>query len=631
MNARLVALLLFVLPVLLAAQQPTDTVGLAPVVVTATRLPMPAALLPTAVAVISGAQLREQGVRTVADALRMVPAASVAGTGPYGGQTSLFLRGGASGYVKVLIDGVPQNAPGGAYDFANLTTDNIERIEVARGPASVLYGSDAMTGVVQIFTRDGRGPARGSVSAGGGTYGTSAVAARVSGGDARAGYALGVSRFSSDGVDTVNNAFRNEVLTGRVRWQPDARTDAALSFRYGDALYHFPTDGAGRQVSNNQHQLDRGPSIGLDVGHVFSDRFDGRIAGTWHRDNAQYAIAPNGPGDTTNFAFASSDWVTRTGLDGRANLRFPGGDVVTLGGAFEHEAMQGSTLAAARSRDDGATYAQLVTGLERPASLMAGLRLEDNQRFGGHATWRVGVSVRVAAGLRALASAGTGFREPGFYETFATGFVRGNPDLAPEQSRSWETGLEYTVPSRAATLRATYFDQRFRDLIQYSAQGVGPDSVNFVNLADATARGIEVAGQAALGGALSLGATYTYLDSRDGATGRRLQRRPAHAASVSLGYAIAGRGSASLAAAFTGDRDDYDYATAPPTPVVLPPHTRVDLAGMYELIRGHGGVPGLGADVRIENLLDARYEDIKNFPARRRTLFMGGEVLFGGR
>lgn len=631
MRPRLLALAPLALPVLLTAQQPTDTAALAPIVVTATRLPMPAALLPTAVAVISGAELREQGIRTVAEALRLVPAASIAGTGPYGGQTSLFLRGGASDYVKVLIDGVPQNVPGGAYDFANLTTDNVDRIEVARGPASVLYGSDAMTGVVQIFTRDGRGPMAGSVSAGGGTYGTSAVAARMSGGDARAGYTLGVSRFASDGVDTVNNAYRDEVLSGRLRWQPDLRSEAALSFRYGDALYHFPTDGAGRQVSNNQHQLDRGPSVGLDLGHAFSDRFDAHLTGTWHRDNAQYAIAPNGPSDTITFPFASSDWVTRTGVDGRANLRFPAGDIVTLGGAFEHEAMEGSTLDGARSRDDGAAYAQLVTGLERPASLMAGARLEHNERFGSHATWRLGASVRVAPGLRALASAGTGFREPGFYETFATGFVRGNPDLAPEQSRSWEAGLEYTVPSRAAMLRATYFDQRFRDLIQYSPQGVGPDSVNYVNLSDATARGIEVAGQATLGDALSLGATYTYLDSRDGATGLRLQRRPTHAASVTLGYPIGRRGSASLAAVFTGDRVDYDYAAFPAPPVVLPPHTRVDLAATYELLRGHAGVPGLGVDIRVENLLDARYEDIKNFPARRRVVFVGGEVRFGGQ
>src|SRR5947199_7620006 len=151
-----------VFPMVLAAQQGTDTVTLAPVVVTATRLPARADALPTSVTVISGAQLRAEGIRTVAEALRIVPGAAVVTTGPWGGQASLFLRGGESDYVKVLIDGVPQNAPGGSYDFANLTTDNVERIEVVRGHTSVLYGSDAMTGVVQIFTSDGRGEARGT-------------------------------------------------------------------------------------------------------------------------------------------------------------------------------------------------------------------------------------------------------------------------------------------------------------------------------------------------------------------------------------------------------------------------------------------------------------------------------------
>src|SRR5881628_2604501 len=143
--------------------QGQDTITLKPVVVTATRVPAPRDAVPAAVTVLTGDALRARGIRTVADALRLVPGAAVMQTGSFGGQTSLFLRGGESDYVKVLVDGVPQNTPGGAYDFANLTTDNVERIEVVRGPASVLYGSDAMTGVVQIFTRDGRGPARGTV------------------------------------------------------------------------------------------------------------------------------------------------------------------------------------------------------------------------------------------------------------------------------------------------------------------------------------------------------------------------------------------------------------------------------------------------------------------------------------
>jgi vitamin B12 transporter len=623
------ALPLLILPVTLAGQSPTDTVELNPVVVTATRIPTRVADLPVAVTVVGGERLREQGIRTVADALRTIPGITVVATNAFGSQTSLFLRGGESDYVKVLIDGVPQNLPGGAYDFANLTTDNVERIEVVRGPASVLYGSDAVTGVVQIFTRDGRGAAHAGVAVTGGTYGSSAVDATLTGGGERAGYALGMSRFSSDGLYPIDNQYRNAVLSARLRVRPTERTDAAVSLRYGDALYHFPTDGGGDPVSNNQHQLERGPSVGLDIGHLFSTRVEGRLAADWRRANYQYAIGANGPSDSTTFPFSSSDWVTRTGLDGRLNVRLPARDVITAGATVERQAMTGTTLDSARSRNNGALYVQLVTPPERPIGLTLGGRLEENQRFGRYATYRTGASMRVAAGTRAIASVGTGFKEPSFYETFATGFVRGNAKLRPEHSLSWEAGLEYAAPGRTAILRATYFHQRFRDLIQYSPVGLGPDSVNYRNVADAMARGVELAIQGALGAGLSLDATYTYLGSRDVATGQRLQRRPSHSGSLRLGHVVGGRGTTSLVAVFTGDRDDYDYSTFPAPRVTLPPHTRVDLSSLYEVSRGRGTLPGVALTVRIENVLGARYEDVKNFPARGRTLLVGGRLGWG--
>lgn len=626
MKAMLRAIWLVGLPTIVAGQTPQDTVELNPVVVTATRIPTRAGDVPIAVTVVTGAQLEARGIRTVADALRSVPGASVVPTDAYGSVTSVFVRGGQSAYVKVLIDGVPQNAPGGYYDFANLTTDNVERIEVVRGPASVLYGSDAVTGVVQLFTRDGRGAPHGSVAVSGGTYASALVETSVAAGDGRAGYAINASRFTSDGVYPLNNQYRNEVVSGRLGFRPDDQTDAALSVRYGDALYHFPTDYRGDTVSNNQHQLARGPSVGFDLRHTFSPRLDGGLTATWHRDNYQYAIAPNDSSDHTTFASSSSDWNTRTGLDARVNARLPQQDLITLGVALEREAVEGTSLATAQSRNDGAVYLQVVTPPVRSASLTLGARLEDNERFGSYATYRAGGSVRLAAGTRAVASIGTGFREPSFYETFATPFSHGNPNLKPEHSFSWETGLEYTTPGRGVAARATYFHQRFRDLIQYSFVLVGPD---YSNVADATAEGLELGLQGALGAGFSLDASYTYVDARDGTTNLRLQRRPSHTGSLGLGYSLGARGAVSLGAVFTGDRDDLDYVPYPARRVTLPPHTRVDASGTYELARPRGSWPGVALMARIENLLDARYGDIANFPARRRSLLFGGRMRFG--
>src|SRR5256885_14235611 len=146
--------------------QSSDTSRLSPIVVSATKAEAPGSALTQAVTVISGDDLRARGVTRVTDALREVPGAAVVQSGSFGAVTSLFLRGGESRYTKVLIDGVPVNAPGGFFDFSHLTTDNIDRIEIVRGPASVLYGADAATGVVQIFTRRAGAQTRVSVEIG---------------------------------------------------------------------------------------------------------------------------------------------------------------------------------------------------------------------------------------------------------------------------------------------------------------------------------------------------------------------------------------------------------------------------------------------------------------------------------
>jgi vitamin B12 transporter len=308
----------------------------------------------------------------------------------------------------------------------------------------------------------------------------------------------------------------------------------------------------------------------------------------------------------------------------RVELRATPDALVTLGTDYERQSQSGTTLDT--TRHNTAAYAQVLAGVDRPFSGTLGVRVDHNQQFGAHATGRAGVVWRIAAHTRARATAGTGFKEPTFYENFAAGFARGNPDLKPERSTSWEAGVAQTLAGDRVTVRATYFHQRFNDLIQYSAAPVGPDSVNYGNVADAAARGVELGVEALLGAALSLDASYTYLDARDLTTHERLQRRPTHAGSLRLGSTLATRGSASVAVVFTGDRDDLDYSTYPFARVTLPPHARVDLAATYALIRGHSVTPGLALRVRIANAFDARYQDVKNFPTPRRTLSLGAEL-----
>ncbi len=279
-----------IVPLLLALAV-QDTVVLKPVVVTATRVPTRADAVTAAVTVISGASLRDRGVRTVADALRETLGATIVETNGPGSQTSLFLRGGESDYVKVLLDGVSLNQPGGAYTFAHLTTDDVERIEIVRGPVSVLYGSDAVAGVVQIFTRTGLGGVpRVDAEAGAGSYGMRRVGGTITGGTAGFAYSLGFSRVSTDGLFPINSGYRNTTVTTRLRVAPDARSDAAVTVRHGDGVFHYPTDGAGRVVDANQVAADRGPAVAVDIPPVSGHDRQRRPVGRRPRRPGRYDL-----------------------------------------------------------------------------------------------------------------------------------------------------------------------------------------------------------------------------------------------------------------------------------------------------------------------------------------------------
>ena len=632
----------------LAAQGP-DTVMLNPVVVTATRFPRSAAGVPAAVTVLRGVDLRAQGIHTVLEALRDVPGAAVVQTGSFGGQTSLFLRGGQSNYVKVLVDGVPVNQPGGSFDFANLTTDNVERIEVVRGPASVLYGSDAVTGVVQIFTRRGTGVSRAEASVRGGTYGTLGWDAETSGGTQVASYSISISRFASDGVYAFNNQYHNTVFSSLARVAPDDRTDATLTLRYGDNAFHFPTNGAGVPLDHNQFGYGSGPTLGLDLGHYFTRRFEARLVLATNESNGGFDNRPDSTADSSRFQ--NLDDLRRSSADLRANLYLASGPVVTVGTAVEQERERSfnvcqssfgdcSTLPIDSARWNAAVYAQAVTDAGGRIVLTTGVRVEDNQRFGTYVTYRLGAVYRLTGGTRVRATVGTGFREPSFFENYSTGFTVGNPDLQPEHSSSWEVGLEQSLARDRASLSATFFDQRFVDMIDYDPSAA-PGAPNYHNVAAADANGVELGMRLAPAGPASVAATYTYLtteitnpgfDPSSGAllaAGAPLTRRPRHSARLDARCRLAERGTMSLAVTYVGDRQDQDFSTFPFPRVTLASYTRIDLAAQLDLLRPRGSTPGFAVSGRVENLLDHGYEEVKNFPARGRTLLVGGRLGWG--
>lgn len=632
------------LPAALLAQTPPDTTRLADLVVTAARVATPASAVPAAVTVVTGQELAARGFRFLADWLSEVPGAAVLRTGSFGGVASLFLRGGESDYTKVLVDGVAVNQPGGSLDFANLSVEEVERVEVVRGPASVLYGSDAVTGVIQIFTR-GRQPPRASVEGRAGTFGTTDLRASAGGGSGMLAWSAGLSRFGSSGSYPFNNDYRSRTATGRLQVTPTPRTDLALSGRYGDHLSHFPTDFAGTPTDSNQYTTERGLTLGLEAGHRVGETVELRVLGSLFDSRRGYDDRPDGVTDTIGYGFASTRQaaVTRRSLDLRGNLRPSAALVLTGGIELQRESERVSDRTDSNfgdgpfqeegrfeaARRNTAFYGQGLISAGPRADLQAGVRLDANEVFGTFVTWRTGIVVRAAPPLRLRAAVGTSFKQPTFSEQFArTPFETGNPDLDPERARSWEAGADASLGSGRFTVTATWFDQSFKDLIQY--QPAQPGQPTYANVAAATARGFELGGMVTPWAPLSISLRWNWLGTRVEAAGPdagpglvpggRLLRRPSNVAYAGV-QVRPGKGALLVMdASFTGTRDDMDYTAFPASRVVLPGYVLANLSAEVPVA---GAAAPLTVSVRATNLFGTEYATVVGFPGQGRAVLAG--------
>ena len=617
-------LILLATPLTLFAQTARDTARTAPIVVTATRSPVPATSVPASVTVLAGDKLRAEGITTVVDALRQVPGLAVVQSGSYGGQTSVFIRGGESKFAKVLVDGIPVNDAGGAFDFSSLSTDNLERIEIVRGPASVLYGSDAMAGVIQLFTRQGAGRPRGELSGRGGGVGTFDGDAALRGGTGLLTYSLAGAQHVSDGVQLFNSRYRQTVGSGVLGARTPA-ADARVSLRFTENEQHYPTNGSGEVVDSNAARRDGRLALGVDAGYRLSPRAELRLALASHDVHGVTHDQPDSPGDDQGYYFSTADRSRRRSGDLRLDLTPLASLRATLGVQAEHEWQDSHTESnfgpggsTARRRTRG-VYGQVLLSPAGAYTVTAGARLERNDEFGDFATWRGAVSAPLGATTRMHASIGTAFREPTFLENFGGPFVIGNANLVPERSLGIDAGIEQQVGTRGS-VAATLFANSFRDLIDYAYSATAP---NYNNIARTRTSGAELEGRVVLPYGLRADAAFTYLSARvvDPGTssavtaifapGAHLLRRPMHTLDAGVGYAHA-RGTLDLRVHRVGAREDNYYASDfSVTHVTLAPYTRADLSGDVTLLRDARGT--IAATVRAENLFDARYTDVAGF------------------
>lgn len=625
----------------LHAQQ-ADTVVLEGVVISATKTPTASSALTQSVTVITSEELRARGIGTVAEALRGLPGVAIASNGSYGSLTSLFLRGGESRYTKFLIDGVPVNAVGGYFDLSHLTTDNIERIEVVRGPASAVHGADAVSGLVQIFTRKGSGPARATADVRAGTYSTVHAALGLAGATDRGGYTLQGARQSTEGILPFNNDYVNETVSGSVRFAPQPATRISLTTRGTHAVSHFPTDFAGNVVDSNAYRDQRRLTLSLDAARTIKPGVElGLIGGantvTDFTDNITTA-------GTTRTQSRFTSHNRRRRAEGR--LGFTSGlGQLTVGAEYQTEwersgsasgpvsgALTESSKLAGR-RTTRAAYAEQLARLGR-AALTLGGRIDDPSDFDRATTFRLGTAVSLLPGSSVRGSLSTAYNAPAFFQLLDTKFTVGNPALTPESSRNVEVGASQTLPRGLATLSATYFDQSFDELIEFVPGGPPSFMGTYGNLRGATSRGLELELRAAPHRGWSGSASATWLRAvvselasgykGSAKVGDELLRRPRKSGHLSLWFTAGDGASAVLSARHVGKRPDLDFRTFPSNRVILPGVTVADLAGSFPLFR-NGRAP-MALTLRVDNIFDKEYQEVFNFDAPGRRFLVGGRV-----
>jgi vitamin B12 transporter len=646
------------------AQAPVhrDTLRAPAVSVTATKTGSPVSGHLVTTTVVDGAELKSRGLSTVAQAVREVAGVTIIQSGGTGAQTAAFVRGGQSNYVKVLVDGVPINEAGGYMDWANLTLDNVDRIEVVRGPASVLHGSDAISGVVQIFTRVQQ-PRRtlraatrfssqerqlGRFDAGPlddrKSYGREFMAEGSAGTPVLAFTGSLASR-SDDGPLRFNNEYRNSTASLGMRARLDSAAVLRMSTRFTDARFNYPTNFVGVASDSNAFREETRTIVSAQLDRRIDSRTELVLLAGLHRMQDLSSDLSDSPGDSLGFYSEVNGNRDRQSLEARLNISATPVAVTTIGMEVvrQHERSDGWSRFASFAPDSArfderrrntAFFAQVLGEGEGGLLYQFGGRHDRNEKFGSFNTWRAAVSLPVGPATRLKGSIGTSFREPAFHEVFPTAFSQGNPDLSPERSLGWEAALERST--RFARLTIAYFDQAFRDMIQWNPAAAAGES-DYANVARATSRGFELELRAAGGNGFQGWLGYTHARTRvtdagfhvgESATfveGQPLLRRPVTTVTGGGSWRSPRNSRFTVSANHVGKRPDRDFTGFPAEPVTLDAYTTVDLSAEFPFAGSAARAP-FTLLLRADNVTGAGIEPVFGYVAPRRVLSVGASV-----
>ncbi|HUO27223.1 MAG TPA: TonB-dependent receptor [Candidatus Aquilonibacter sp.] len=616
------------------------------VLVSATRTPLPGEDSGANVASLNPEQLQTMNPIAADDAIRFLPGAVINTAGQNGGLSSLFVRGGDSTYNKVIVDGVTINEPGGTFDFGTLPMDQIGRVEFVRGAQSTLYGSDAMTSAIQMWTRSGSTPTPElRFGADGGNFSTAHGYASLAGARGRFDYNAFAGQFNTDGFG-VNDAYSDSLQGANVGAALSDEVSLRLRFRHSNSHTGVPGEwnfnGAALQPPDPSEWSQYNNLLGsAELAVSAPNGWQHRLTGFDYL--YRYTeLNPNGDPDRVfDYASHEVDRINRAGFEYQGDYSERTWAHTTFGYRVENENGFIGDLDyppqthGQRLNDDVYAQQQLVLG--RLSAIFGG-RFVHNSAFGNTGVPRVALTLQalrgnqIFSGTRLRFSYATGFKEPRLEETFAgLPYTFPNPGLKPERVRAFEAGIQQNFLQGRYVFNATYFNNLFRDQINYVTVNPVTFQGQYVNVNRAFAQGAELEFQAKLRARLTLDTAYTYTSTQilDNPApvnslydpGMPLLRRPKHSATVLLSYFRA-RWGANLAGSFVGRRPDSDFLDFNIDHAAG--YVRADIAGWYAVNSR------VTAYLSVENALDRRYNEVVGYPALPINFRVGFRFRIGG-
>ena len=622
------------------------------IVVTPFRSEMEISRSGSAITVIRADDIQKWGAQTLADVMRAVPGVSITQNGGPAGLATLRLRGAEARHSMVMIDGIRIGDPastGGEFDLSAVAANDIERIEILRGPQSALYGSEAMGGVVNIITRKGKRDPKASLTIEGGSYGARSFTGSVSGGTRDVDYAISASGFGNDGFSGYGHNIPRITRNLASPLEHDPAQKASFSARFGwqpqqDMRFDF---GMISMLNNNHYDLSSGDDpfnrTRNQTTQIWSkatfDLFDGQLRSSAkvfanrtdrHAGNVGY-FDPNYMSYGPNSLDYRGD---RYGIDVQNDLKLGSYGLLIFGIASEAETAFSSNQALPRgsatryitgdaSQNTQSAYVmhQLPLGERLSVSLGSRIDYTDPNRF---ATWRATASYAISeTGTKLRSSIGTGAKSPSLYQRFSE---YGSTTLRPEDNIGFDIGIDQDFLDKRLQSSTTAFETRYQNLINF---GSNPNctmmqNTNFggcyFNVDQARSRGVEQTLVLALVPDLwRVKTSYTFMLAEDQSTHTALLRRPQHQAMASLTYLGFDRIEIEPRLTFVGHRIDiyYDDATFLSTRVALAPYAKLDVLASYKFDDTYM------AYIRAENLTNAHYEDIRGFGTAGRSVNVG--------